>query len=85
MMKYKIQIKKSVEKDISSYDKNTNSRLIKAIQDLQFDPYRKAKKLSGKILYRIRVGKYRIVYEIIEKDSLLVIYKISHRRDVYRK
>ena len=81
-MKYKIQIKKSVKKDISSFDKSTMRRLIKAIQKLESKPYENAKKLFGENLYRIRVGHYRIVYEIVKKEARIEIYKISHRKNV---
>ena len=84
MTKYKIRIKKSVKKDISSFDKKTNQRLFKSIQKLQSNPYTNAKKLTGKEFYRVRVGKYRIVYEIIETDLEIIIYKIRHRKDIYK-
>ncbi len=84
MTKYKVRIKKSVQKDISSFDKKINQRLIKALQKLQRNPYTNAKKITGKEFYRIRVGKYRIVYEIIKKDFEIIIYKISHRKDIYK-
>ena len=84
MAKYKIRIKKSVKKDISAFDKKINQKLIKAIQSLQSNPYTKAKKIIGQEFYRVRVGKYRIVYEIIKKDLEIIIYKIGHRKDIYK-
>ena len=84
MTKYKIRIKKSVKKDISSFDKKTNQRLLKSIQKLQSNPYGNAKKITGKEFYRIRVGKYRIVYEIVKTDFEIIIYKIGHRKDIYK-
>ena len=84
MAKYKIQLKRSVEKDISAYDKNIRQRLIRAIYKLQTNPYRNSKKLYGTEFYRTRVGNYRIIFEIIKKDSRLVIYKVGHRRDIYK-
>ena len=84
MPKYKIQIKKSVKKDISSFDKRINQRLIKAIQKLKSHPYTNAKKITGKEFYRVRVGKYRIVYEIKKTDFEIIVYKIGHRKDIYK-
>ena len=84
MAKYKIRIKKSVTKDISSFDKKINQRLLKSIQKLQNNPYKNAKKITGKEFYRIRVGKYRIVYEIIKTNFEIIIYKIGHRKDIYK-
>ena len=84
MPKYKIQIKKSVQKDISCFDKKTNQRLIKTIQKLQRNPYTNTKKIIGKEFYRIRVGNYRIVYEIKKTDFEIIVYKIGHRKNIYK-
>ena len=84
MAKYKIRVKKSAEKDILSYDKQIRKRLLKTIYKLKQNPYLKSKKLSvSENLYRVRVGNYRIVYEIIKKDSIIMIYKVGHRKNVY--
>ena len=84
MARYKIQIKHSVEKDISAYDKNIKQRLIEAIYTLQINPYKNSKKLQGTEFYRKRVGNYRIVFEVIKKDSCVIIYKIGHRKNIYK-
>ena len=84
MPKYKIQIKKSVRKDISSFDKKFNQRLIKAIQKLQSNPYTNAKKITGEEFYRVRVGKYRIVYEVKKTELEIIVYKIGNRKDIYK-
>ena len=86
MEKYNIRVKKSVEKDILSYGKQTRNRLLKAISKLKQNPYLKSKNLSATDhLYRTRVGKYRIIYEIIKKDSIIMVYKIGHRKNIYKK
>lgn len=85
MEKYKIQLKKSVEKDILSYEKFIRNKLLKTIYQLKQNPYLKAKKLSPPDnLYRVRVGNYSIIYEIIKKDRTIMIYKIGHRKNIYR-
>ncbi|GAI57714.1 unnamed protein product, partial [marine sediment metagenome] len=43
-----------------------------------------SQKLSGQEQYRIRQGDYRIVYSIEDKDLLVDIFKIGHRREIYR-
>jgi len=59
---------------------------MKQIQDLSSEPLpRKAMKLSSaERLYRIRVGDYRIVYEIDTQAKQLTIHYVRHRREVYR-
>lgn len=41
-------------------------------------------KLTGHDLFRVRQGKYRILYEVLDQDLTVSIFKIGHRRDVYR-
>ena len=42
------------------------------------------KKLKNDTSYRIRVGMYRVIYEIDDKNKVVTVYKIRHRKDVYR-
>ena len=59
---------------------------MKRIEGLRTDPFpRQAVKLSGtERLYRIRVGDYRIVYEVDTQAKQIVIHYVRHRREVYR-
>jgi mRNA interferase RelE/StbE len=45
----------------------------------------KAKKLSGRNGYRIRVGDFRIIYEIQKSILVVLVIDIGHRREIYRK
>ena len=82
---YKINIKKSANKDLDALDDNTYIRIDRNIQRLRNDPFpRGVKKLAGEEnRYRIRVGKYRILYEIDQNDKTIVIYRIKLRRAAY--
>ncbi len=59
---------------------------MKRIEGLTTDPFpRQAIKLSGtERLYRIRVGDYRIIYQVDTKAEQIIIHYIRHRREVYR-
>lgn len=61
-------------------------RVMKRIEDLRSEPFpRQAIKLSSaERLYRIRVGDYRIVYEIDRQARQVTIHYVRHRREVYR-
>ena len=86
MAKYNLRIKKSARKELESIATKTDRRrIIKRIQSLADNPRPPgALKLSGLERYRIRQGRYRILYTI--EDTVLVIHviKIGHRKDVYR-
>jgi mRNA interferase RelE/StbE len=85
MAKYRITIKKSAAKELEALPKKDLPRIIKRIQTLAQNPRpNRSQKLSGQEQYRIRQGDYRIVYSIEDKESLVDIVKIGHRREVYR-
>ncbi|MFQ6119660.1 MAG: type II toxin-antitoxin system RelE/ParE family toxin [Methanosarcinales archaeon] len=67
-------------------DDKTYSRIDRGIQDLKENPLpRGVKKLKGtNNKYRIRQGNYRILYEIDKESKLIIIYRIKHRKKVYR-
>jgi len=56
------------------------------IQKLGDDPQpAQSKKLKGEDLYRIRIGVYRVIYEIIDDRLIITVVKVGHRKDIYRK
>lgn len=62
------------------------ARVLRKIEGLKSNPFpRAAIKLSGaERLYRIRVGEYRVVYEVDARAREVIIHYVRHRRDVYR-
>ena len=85
MAKYKIEIKRSASKELNSLPNKEIKKIINSINQLIENPRPiNSKKLSASERYRLRVGDYRILYEI--EDLILIVYiiKIAHRRDVYR-
>ena len=85
MAKYKITIKKSAAKELEDIPKKDLRKIIKRIQSLAQEPRPPgAQKLSRKQQYRVRQGDYRIVYSVNDKDLVVDIFKIGHRREIYR-
>ncbi len=84
MVKYKITLKKSAARELENIPKKDLQRIIKRIQSLAENPRpHGAQKLSGQERFRIRQGDYRIVYSIEDKNSIIDIVKIGHRREIY--
>ena len=85
MAKYKLLIKPSAVKEIEAIPfKKHRQRILERIAKLADNPRPfGCEKLSGQDKYRVRQGRYRIVYAI--EDDLLLIYvvKVGHRKDVY--
>ena len=86
MAKYSLRIKKSARKELELVaTKADRLRIIRRIESLADNPRPSgAMKLSGLERYRVRQGRYRILYTI--EDTVLIVYviKIGDRKDVYR-
>jgi mRNA interferase RelE/StbE len=84
---YKIEWKHSARKELKKLKKDDIPRIIKAVEDLSLNPYPPGtRKLQGcEYLYRIRVGKYRIVYSVKNEVLVIEIIRIGHRKDIYKK
>ena len=84
-MSYKVVIPKPVQKQLSNLPKNQRDRLITDIRLLAEVPRPSGvKKLKGyENIYRIRVGDYRVIYEVKDQEMLVLIMSSVHRRDAY--
>ena len=85
-MKYKIVVKESAAKALKKIPKADRKRIADKIDDLAENPDgpETIKMKGDNPLHRVRVGDYRIVYEIQDNVLLILIIKIGHRKDIYR-
>jgi len=84
-MAYRIELRPAARKTIESLNKQDFLRIRKAIDNLSLDPRPKGStKLSEIEAWRIRVGAFRIIYMISDKDLTILILKIGDRKDIYR-
>jgi mRNA interferase RelE/StbE len=83
---YKIVFARAARQELESLSVKTQDRVLEAIEGLRNDPRRHgSKKLKGTAsTYRIRVGHYRVVYEVLDKDVLVLIVRVRHRKDAYK-
>ena len=85
MAGYRVFFKKSVRKDLSVIPKNDLKKILERIQGLEEDPRPTGcEKLTGQGRYRLRQGRYRIVYSIQEDELSIWIVKVGHRKNIYR-
>ena len=85
MASYSLAFKKSVAKDLRTIPNNDVKRILNCIESLYENP--KAEgcvKLSGEEKYRIRQGVYRIIYEIQDKELIILVVKVAYRSHVYK-
>jgi mRNA interferase RelE/StbE len=87
MGSYKIEWKRSAEKELRAIDKQHIPKIIETVESLVIDPFpSKSRKLRDvEKSYRIRVGNYRVVYQVDVEEGIVTIYHIRHRKDIYRQ
>lgn len=86
MASYELQFRKSVAKDLRAFPKEDVKRIMQRIRALASDPRPVGcEKLSGQERYRVRQGSYRIIYEIEDERLIVLVVKIGHRSEVYRR
>ena len=85
-MSYRVEIKKSAQKEIAALPKRDQRRVMSAIADLADDPRPKGvrKLVDADDAYRIRVGDYRVVYQVAGRILTVFVVRVAHRKDVYR-
>ena len=84
-MTYQLLIKPSARKELEQLSDSILRRIDEAIVKLSNHPRPVgSKKLVGAALYRIRIGTYRVVYEIDDNRKTVTIVTVGHRGDVYR-
>lgn len=83
---YKVVYLNSVEEDLKKLDKATARKILNRIETyLACDPKELGKPLKGEFqgYWRYRWGNYRVIYKISEREILILILRISNRKDVY--
>ena len=86
MVKYKIFFKPSAVKELEKVPKKVLQKIVGRIKRLSINPRPSGcEKLSDEEKYRIRQGNYRIVYLIENEKLFVIVVKVGHRRDVYKK
>jgi mRNA interferase RelE/StbE len=85
-MAFRIEWKKSTRKDLRKLPSATVDKIIAAVGGLAENPFpHGVEKLSGsEHAYRIRLGDYRVVYELVAESKLIEVQRVRHRKDVYR-
>ena len=85
MKTYAVEFTNSARKELSKFPRNTGLRIARAINNLAADPRKGAvRPMVGTKSWRLRVGDYRVIYDIVDGTLVILIIRIRHRKDVYR-
>ena len=84
-MNYSLRIKKTAYKALAQINKHDRIKIINAIDDLKAHPH-SGTLLKGQLsgLRRIRIGNFRVIYEVKERELIVLVIRIGHRKDIYR-
>ena len=85
-MRYEIIIKPTAEKSLGRIPRPFRRRIIDALEELRVAPRPAGvvKLAGGENLWRIRIGDYRVVYEVHDDRLIVLVLRVAHRKDVYR-
>ena len=83
---YRVEIQRSAERDLDRLATTLFDRISARLAAFAEEPRPPgAEKLTGLNAFRVRVGDYRIIYEVDDSARVVVVTRIRHRREVYRK
>ena len=84
-MRYEVIVPKSVRKELDRLPDEIANRIFERLVELETNPRPSdVKKLKGRDAWRIRVGDYRVIYEIQDRVLQIIVITVGHRREIYR-
>ena len=84
-MEYKVEVIPLAQKDLDNLEKRFFKQIKDKINSLKSNPRAHGcLKLTAEEGYRIRIGDYRVLYRIDDKNKVIYIYRIKHRKESYR-
>ncbi len=85
---YRVRLLDAASKELAGLDKSTARRIVERMHRLAGNVEEvQLEALAGEFegLFKLRVGDYRVVYELIHDEQVIMIHAIGHRREVYRR
>jgi len=83
-MAYEIEWMPKAALTMADLDKETKIRIIKKVEELKLAPYHFAERLTNSNCWKLRIGDYRVIMDIIEEKRLVQILMVGHRKNIYK-
>jgi mRNA interferase RelE/StbE len=82
---YRVELTSAAARQVKKLPRRARDRVLAAIEDLRDDPRpHGAKKLVGEqTAWRLRVGDYRVIYDVLDAELIVTVVRAGHRREVY--
>ena len=81
---YTILFSATADKQFGKLEKPVQERIIRSLERLRINPSPHVTKLVGEIGYRLRVGDYRVILDILNDRLIVLVIKIGHRSTIYQ-
>ncbi len=81
---YSVLFDKRAEKQLKKLDKGIQKRIVSSLEKIRIRPHHFVKSLVGSKYYSLRVGNYRIILDLQNKELIIVVIEISHRKKIYK-
>ena len=82
---YSLEISKSSKKFLKKLRRKDSEFILKKIYSIRDNPFRFLKRLQGEKLWRLRIGNYRAIIDVVIKANKIMVVRIGYRRNVYNK
>ncbi len=84
-MSYQVNLPKTVQKQLNALPQELKQRILKALVHLQEEPKpANSLQMKGGQGFRLRIGDYRVLYDIDDSSQIINLRRIGHRREIYR-
>ncbi len=80
---YSIQIEKNAEEFLKKLEKKDSEIILNKIYSIRENPYRFLRRLQGEKLWRLRIGDYKAIVDVIISMNQIIVIRIGHRKNVY--
>ena len=84
-MSYQIIWSQRAARDVEALDKKLRGRVIAKVESIKDNPYAYIKRLAGVPLYSLRVGDYRVILDVKNKELVVFVVRFGHRSRVYNE
>jgi len=81
---YLIVFSREAEKEISKLKKDVQKRIFNSLNRIKVDPHKHIERLVGLPYYKLRAGDYRLILSVKVAESIILIAKIGHRKNIYK-
>ncbi len=81
---YSVIFSDSALKQLKKLNNDAQNRIISTIERIRIRPYPHVKKLVGNPYFRLRVGDYRVILDIVDDKLIIYVLEVGHRKNIYK-